>query len=86
MKKEINKDIDTETAQLKEVNKKLRKKLNLIRAAFADYAWSEGCSCCQNPEQHDIAADKLGELLDFTRYEDGSGWDFYKFRTADTEQ
>lgn len=57
-------------------------KLEKIRRAFADYVFSEGCSCCRNTEVHEEAATELAELLDVPRYDDGSGFDFTRFRTA----
>jgi hypothetical protein len=57
------------------------KRLKELRNALADYIASEGCSCCQNTEAHDAAADRLGKLLRVKRYEDDSGYDFYSYRT-----
>jgi len=49
-----------------------------LRQAFSDYVRSEGCSCCRDEVTHAAAAaDRLGELLGFTPYPDGSGYDFY---------
>ena len=52
-----------------------------IRQVFADYYASEGCSCCQEADAHREAANKLGELLDCEKYDDDSGYQFYKYRT-----
>jgi hypothetical protein len=52
-----------------------------IITALADYMASEGCSCCQNVDAHEKAKEKLGKLLRVPKYEDGSGYDFYRFRT-----
>lgn len=52
-----------------------------VRQVFADYYASEGCSCCRNEEEHDKAKKKLAELLDVPMYEDGSGPNFWPFRT-----
>jgi hypothetical protein len=52
-----------------------------IRTALADYMLSEGCSCCRKAEKHDEAKERLSELLDVPKYEDDSGYDFYKFRS-----
>ncbi len=51
-----------------------------IRTAVAHYMLSEGCSCCEggNHKEH---AEELAKLLDVPKYEDGSGYNFYKFRT-----
>lgn len=54
-----------------------------IRRALADYMWSEGCSCCQNTEEHEKAAKRLAELLNVPTYPDGSGYDFSQFRTTE---
>lgn len=51
-----------------------------VRAAFADYWYAEGCSCCRDIEKHDKAARELAQLLDVPMYADKSGYDFSKFR------
>jgi hypothetical protein len=56
-------------------------KLEEIRKAVADYMSSEGCSCCQNVEAHQRHAAALAKLLHVPKYEDGSGYDFSRFRT-----
>ncbi len=72
---------------MKEQNKnltdaqKLRAFRNEVRKAFADYFASEGCSCCQNVEEHDAAKEKLGKLLRVKKYSDGIGYDFRKYRS-----
>lgn len=48
-----------------------------IKIAFSDYVRSEGCSCCRNIDDHKDAEVRLGELLDYPKYEDGSGYNFY---------
>ena len=48
-----------------------------IKEAFQRYVASEGCSCCQDTEEHDKAKDDLGKLLGFPKYGDGSGYNFY---------
>lgn len=53
-----------------------------VRRAFADYKVSEGCSCCQNRTAHEEAEKQLGRLLDVERYDDESGFNFYKYRDA----
>lgn len=50
-----------------------------IRKAFAEYYESEGCECCQSKD-HGEHEDKLAELLDPPRYDDDSGWDWYKLK------
>lgn len=60
-------------------------KLDKIKSALADYMWSEGCSCCQNIDEHKKAKDLLGKLLNVSKYPDGSGYDFYSLRTESEE-
>ena len=50
-----------------------------IRQVFADYRRSEGCSCCQNVDNHEKHTAKLAGLLDVPMYDDGSGYDFNQF-------
>lgn len=57
-------------------------KLEKVRQALADYMYSEGCSCCRNEEKHTAAKKVLAELLDVPAYSDGSGYDFYQFKTG----
>ena len=52
--------------------------LQMVRQAVADYIRSEGCSCCRSSD-HDKHAEALAKLLDVPMYDDGSGYDFYKF-------
>jgi hypothetical protein len=54
-----------------------------IRQALADYIASEGCSCCRYIEKHDEAAKRLASLLDVPPYDDGSGYQFHKFRSKE---
>ena len=56
---------------------KLRK---LLRSALADYMWSEGCSCCEGMD-HSKHAEQLARLLNVPKYDDGSGYDFARYRT-----
>lgn len=51
------------------------------RQAFSDYYISEGCSCCQNEKEHNKAENKLAELLTPDKYDDDSGFDWYKYAT-----
>ena len=60
--------------------KKFRKERNLIREAVANYMVSEGCSCCQDTDKHKEDNKRLAELLKVPEYNDGSGYDFYKFK------
>lgn len=57
------------------------KKLETIRAALANYIYSEGCTCCQNIEEHKKALVVLAGLLEIPMYDDGSGYDVYRFKT-----
>ena len=52
-----------------------------IRQAVADYMSSEGCACCQNVEAHKQHTAALAKLLRVPKYEDGSGYDFGRFKT-----
>lgn len=52
-----------------------------VRTALADYIASEGCSCCQDKEEHQRAAESLAKLLKVPKYKDGSGYDFTKFKS-----
>ena len=45
-----------------------------IKKAFVDYYDSEGCTCCENVEEHKIALDKIAALLNFKKYSDNSGY------------
>lgn len=45
-----------------------------VRQAFADYYRSEGCTCCEDTEAHSKAEQKLAELLQPDRYDDGFNW------------
>lgn len=53
-----------------------------VRRALADYISSEGCSCCQRVDAHKEAAEALGKLLRVRKYSDGSGYDFYRYKTG----
>lgn len=59
----------------------MRVSLELVRRLIADYMYAEGCSCCRKEEEHREAKAALAELLDVPAYSDGSGYDFYLFRT-----
>lgn len=52
-----------------------------LREAIANYMSSEGCSCCQDKEKHDEAAEQLAKLLDVEPYDDGSGYNFYQYKS-----
>lgn len=52
-----------------------------IRTMIADYMRSEGCTCCRDVEAHEKHAAALGKLLKVRKYEDGSGYDFARYRS-----
>jgi hypothetical protein len=55
--------------------------LKAIRAAVADYMWSEGCSCCEDTEAHGKHRETLAKLLKVPKRDD---WhDFSKYRSPD---
>lgn len=51
-----------------------------IREAVADYMYTEGCSCCQDIDGHAEDNERLAKLLNIPKYEDGSGYDFSKYK------
>lgn len=53
-----------------------------VRAAFAAYHQTEGCSCCQDIEGHKEAENKLIELLKPAMYSDNSGADWGQYITT----
>ena len=55
--------------------------LREIRQAVADYMQSEGCSCCRDYDAHKLHTERLGKLLKVSKYDDGSGRNFSKYRT-----
>jgi len=54
-----------------------------VLSAFAGYVTSEGCSCCADEKKHAKYENKLGELLDAEKCEDGSGFDWFKIVRED---
>lgn len=63
--------------------------VSAVRNALGDYVRSEGCSCCESTEAHKSAAERLAKLLGVEPYDDGSGYDFYRYATggkSDDEQ
>jgi hypothetical protein len=60
------------------------KRLAKIRKAFRKYVKAEGCGCCRDYEQHKKAGNKLGKLLNFNPYSDGSGYNFYNDEEENT--
>ena len=59
-------------------NKPIR---DALRRAIADYMDSEGCDCCRDIRPHKEAKERIAKLLRVPMYEDGSGYNFEKFRT-----
>lgn len=53
--------------------------LKIIRKAVANYMVSEGCSCCENIEEHKEHEKVLAKLLKVPMYKDRSGYNFRKF-------
>ena len=56
-----------------------KKKIEEIRKWIANYMVAEGCGCCRDYDGHEKAQEKLAKLLDVPKYDDDSGYDFYKF-------
>ena len=63
----------------------MTKRLKEIRRAFAGYYASEGCDCCRIQPEHDEAEERLANLLEVEKYDDGSGFDWYKYKTVKIE-
>jgi len=53
----------------------------VIREALANYMRSEGCSCCQDWDEHAKNKKELGELLDCGKYDGEDEYDFYQYAT-----
>ena len=53
-----------------------------LRRAVADYMRSEGCSCCSDYDGHREHKAVIAKLLNVPRYEDGSGYDFTRYRST----
>lgn len=49
-----------------------------IRQAVAAYMNTEGCNCCEAYD-HKENGEKLAILLDVEKYEDGSGYNWFKY-------
>ncbi len=58
-------------------------KVVTIRRAIANYMRSEGCSCCQDYDNHEKYKARIGKLLNVPKYSDDSGYDFSQFRSKD---
>lgn len=68
-----------------DVSGSLRMLKKQLREAVANYMYSEGCSCCRGND-HDAHAEALAKLLSVKKYSDGSGFDFYSYRTGADKQ
>lgn len=69
--------------QIAPILKKAGSTLPEIRRAVADYMQSEGCSCCQDIDGHREHKKTLAKLLKVPKYNDGSGYDFGRFKTPE---
>lgn len=57
-------------------------RLTVIRKAIANYMSSEGCSCCEDTDEHKKHEKYIAKLLSVPMYKDKSGYDFPKFGGA----
>ena len=57
----------------------------IIRKAIANYMSSEGCRCCEDTDAHTEHKEELAKLLNVPKYPDGSGYNFYKYRSKDRQ-
>jgi outer membrane murein-binding lipoprotein Lpp len=71
----------TDYAQLRAAVGRLEGERDAVRQAVADYMQSEGCSCCRDIDAHEKHTARLAELLSVPMYDDGSGYEFSKFRS-----
>lgn len=55
-------------------------KLKKIRELVANYMGTEGCPCCEGKD-HEKNESILAEALQVEKYEDGSGYNFAKYRS-----
>lgn len=58
--------------------------LKAIRNAVADYMYSEGCSCCQNREAHEINRERLAKLLKVPKKDDWYNFGPYRTKKPNT--
>ena len=54
-----------------------------ILELIANYMRSEGCTCCQNREEHEDVKRRLGELLDCGKYDGEDEYNFNQYTTKD---
>ena len=64
---------------MKKTRNTLREKL---RAAFADYKYSEARFCYSNIDRRQQAEEVIAKLLHVPMYKDKSGYDFYRYRNT----
>lgn len=57
----------------------MTQKEQTLRTALADYMRYAGCGCCGDRDKRVEAEKVLAGLLEVPMYEDGSGYQFYKF-------
>lgn len=58
-------------------NEDLVKKLAEVKVLVAQLVRSKGCGCCADTETMTTTEEELGRLLDFPKFKDGSGYNFY---------
>lgn len=63
-----------------EMRRELTRKASEVREQVAKLYCASGCSCCRDDEGWNAATAALGEALVIPKYEDGSGYDFYRVR------
>lgn len=54
--------------------------LKKLRTAVANYMSSEGCGCCRDHDVHKKNTEILAQFLKVPKYNDGSGYNFIKFK------
>lgn len=52
-----------------------------VRRLVANLLYASGCGCCGDRDATEAAKESLGKLLRVPKYSDGSGRDFYRYRT-----
>ncbi len=85
MKIEVKITDEAGNVQQYDVSGSLRMFKKQLREAVANYMYSEGCSCCRGND-HDTHGEALAKLLSVKKYSDGSGFDFYSYRTKADKQ
>ena len=54
----------------------------ILRRMVADLIASSGCGCCRDYEGWNRAEMKLALMLDVEKYDDDSGYDFYRYKSG----